>query len=122
MIGSAPGVGHTLVRQIRLQILRHIARAIVRQQAWTTPNLSLIQAGNLGAGIVKVRGDTLATAQLGDGLLTTEAFKNDADLLFLRKLATSFALDLADDFFGVSSLSHCTLLLSLQISRSVLRF
>ena len=37
--------------------------------------------------VVKVWADAFATAQLGDGLLTAEAFQNDADLLFGRELA-----------------------------------
>jgi len=36
-------------------------------------------------------------------------FQNDADLLFGGELAAGPVLDLADDFFGVSSLGHGTL-------------
>jgi len=66
----------------------------------------------LGPVVVEVRADAFATAQLGDGLLAAETFQNDADLFLGGELTAGFTLDLADDFFGVSSLGHGTLLWS----------
>ena len=76
----------------------------------------------LGPVVVEVRADAFTAAQLGDGFFTPEAFQNDADLFFGGEFAAGLALDLADDLLGVSALCHGTLLLALQISRSVHRF
>ena len=73
----------------------------------------------LGPVVVEVRADPLTTAQFGDGLLTPEAFQDNADLLFGGKLTAGLALDLAYDLLGVSTLGHGTLLLCLQFTRSV---
>ena len=53
-----------------------------------------------GAAIVKVLVDAFRAAQLSDRLFATQAFKDNADLLFRTVAQTGLTADLTHMFFG----------------------
>ena len=50
----------------------------------------------LGPAVIEVLGNTLLAAQLGDAVLATQAFKDDADILLGRELTPGGAADVSD--------------------------
>jgi len=50
----------------------------------------------LAPSVVEVRGDTLSSTEIGDALLASQTFENNADLLFRRELPSGATANLSD--------------------------
>ena len=56
----------------------------------------------LGPVVIEVGADAFTAAKFGDGLFTTKALQDDADLFFGGEFAAGLALDLANNLFRLS--------------------
>ena len=54
----------------------------------------------LAPSVVEVRGDALSSTEIGDALLASQTFENNADLLFRRELPSGSTTDLSDRCFA----------------------
>ena len=109
----ADGAGHTFFQQAVLQ--NEIGHDLLQRTRLATQLLDLVGgrgtgrvAGQpllaglqelLGPAVVHRAGDALAPTQLGDAVLTAQAFQDDADLLLGRELPACGAADVLDHGF-----------------------